>query len=194
MSETLPHLDKHEAQNSSEKSEKLLEAPEKHKQLTEGKEVDQRREAQEARQEIDSTAERADKRLENLEAEASSPEPTQSLNINRELKAITLKRELKHIQRELPRRQRVLSQIIHQPAIRRLSAATGSTLSRPSGLLGGGIVAFLGTTTYLYLTKHYGFVYNYFVFVLLFVGGFIVGLFLELLIYASSTSRRRAHK
>jgi len=43
-------------------------------------------------------------------------------------------------------------------------------------LLGGGILALLGTSSYLYLAKHIGFTYNYSVFLILFFGGFILGL------------------
>jgi hypothetical protein len=70
------------------------------------------------------------------------------------------------------------------------SEAAGRTVSRPSGLLGGGLVAFLGTTGYLYLARHIGFTYNYLVFLLLLAGGFILGVSLELLVHLATGSRR----
>lgn len=89
---------------------------------------------------------------------------------------------MRAIRRKLPTPQRALSQVIHQPVVRAVSEGAGRTVSRPSGLLGGGITAFTGTTLYLYLAHHIGFSYNYGVFVLLFAGGFILGLVIELLV------------
>ncbi len=90
---------------------------------------------------------------------------------------------------------RTLSKVIHQPVVRAVSEPAGKTVSRPSGLLGGGLVAFLGTSAYLYLAKSTGMAYSYFVFIGLFVGGFVVGVALELLIHAlSGRSKRSGHR
>ena len=124
------------------------------------------------------------------EAEAAKAEPESTL-ITPELKAATKNRQLKQVQRRLPGSSRALSKVIHQPAIRVISEAAGNTISRPSGLLGGGLIAFLGSAVYLYLTKHVGMPYNYFVFSLLFVGGFAVGLILELIVWTLTASHRR---
>ncbi len=110
----------------------------------------------------------------------------------RESKKTVGQRKLKEVQRQLPARDRRLSRIIHQPAIRAVSEVAGSTISRPSGLLGGGIVAFMGSAAYLYFTRYIGIPYNYFVFALLFIGGFALGLLLELLVWSLTASRRRA--
>ena len=129
--------------------------------------------------------------LHRLEAAETVAQEPQIGHVNRELKAITLRRELQQIRRKLPASQRALSQVIHQPAVRAISAAASNSVSRPSGLLGGGIVAFLGCTSYLYLAKHIGFSYNYFVFLLLFVAGFGVGLVLELAVWAVTRRHRQ---
>ena len=129
--------------------------------------------------------------LQRLEAAERAAQEPQMSHVNRELKAITLRRELQQIRRKLPAPQRALSQVIHQPAIRAVSAAASNSVSRPSGLLGGGIVAFLGCISYLYLAKHIGFSYNYFVFLLLFVAGFGVGLVLELAVWAVTRRHRQ---
>jgi len=152
---------------------------ERHQQLTEAR--------QEARQEAESD----DQTLDKLKAAETVPTPAEPQQINRELRKITLRRELQHIRRKLPTSQRVLSRVIHQPTVRVISQAAGKTVSRPSGLLGGGLVALLGTSAYLYLAEHFGFTYNYFVFLTLFVGGFIIGLALELLVYLATASRRK---
>lgn len=125
------------------------------------------------------------------EAEAAKAEPASTL-ITPALKAATKNRQLQQVRRQLPTADKALSKVIHQPAIRAVSEAAASTISRPSGLLGGGIVAFIGSAAYLYFTRHVGLPYNYFVFSLLFVGGFAIGLVLELIVWTLTASRRHA--
>jgi hypothetical protein len=144
-----------------------------------------------AEQSAESTA--AEKsRLERLEKAEKAAEPVHPALITHELKNVTLQRELQAIRRRLPAADRALSRVIHQPTIRMISEVAGQTVSRPSGLLGGSLVALLGTTGYLYLAKHMGFRYNYMVFLILFAGGFVLGLILELLVWAATRSRRHA--
>ena len=131
--------------------------------------------------------------LEQLKQAERAPEPVSTTNVNRELKQITLRRELKQIRRKLSAPQRALSQVIHQPIVRVTSEAVGKTLTRPSGMLGGGLVALSGTSIYLFLANHIGFSYNYGVFLALFAGGFVLGLLLELVVNLAFSSRRRSH-
>lgn len=175
--------EKHEAQ-------KALPTPEKAEPLRPG-ETDPVKSLKEARTSVAETTRQPQVNpLEALKAAEKSERPATPTQINRELKQITLRRELQNIRRKLPAPQRLLSKVIHQPAVRVVSETAGKTLSRPSGLLGGGLVAFLGTSGYLYLARHIGFAYNYLVFLLLLVGGFILGLALELLVYLATSSRR----
>jgi hypothetical protein len=147
-------------------------------------EADPTQQLETARQTIEQTTEQNNplERLAAAEKAADEPEPRM---ITRAEKKAAKQRQQLRIQRQLPAPKRALSQIIHQPAIRAISEAASTTVSRPSGLLGGGLVAFIGTSSYLYLAKHLGFTYNYLVFLLLFVGGFAIGLILELLVHAT---------
>lgn len=147
--------------------------------------------ASSARETIKHEAETQTNPLERLRATEAAANPAPATFINRELKAITLRRELGQIRRRLSPVERGFSRVIHQPAVRILSETTGKTLSRPSGLLGGGVAALIGTSIYLYLAKHVGFAYNYGVFLLLFVGGFGLGLLLELTVSLAVTRRRK---
>lgn len=149
--------------------------------------------AAEARQEISKAPEAKVSPLDRLKASEAGGQAAQPLNVNQELKAITVQRELTHIRRKLSAPQRTLSRIIHQPAMRVVSEVTGKTVSRPSGLLGGSLVAFLGTTSYLFFAKHYGYEYNYLIFLLLFAGGFILGLILELIVHWGTAAHRHSH-
>lgn len=185
---------KPERQANPAKAERLLPTPEQAEPLRKN-EKDPAKALIEARAKIQETtrAESASNPVEQLKAAEKAVQPAKPLHINRELKSITLHRELAAIRRKLNVPQRALSKVIHQPVISAVSEPLGKTLSRPSGLLGGGLVAFLGTSGYLLLAKRSGMPYSYFVFLALFAGGFVVGLVLELLVYAATSSRRHAN-
>ena len=187
MSEKLRHHEllpaaKHELLTAHTKHEK---APAVHKHNAHEK-------AQEARETIADTASRINP-LERFEDAEKASQPAPILNVNQELKQITLSHELQQIRRRLPKPQQALSKVIHQPIVRVASEFVGSTASRPSGILGGGLVALVGTSVYLYMAKHNGFSYNYTVFLILFVGGFLLGLILEFAVYSVALSRRKSN-
>ena len=136
----------------------------------------------EARQEVIKESASKEKLLHKLETEQKSEDEPANRPINKELLKITFNKEMRHIRRKLSSLDKVGSKVIHQPLVRSVSEVSSKTITRPSGLLGGGIVAFLGTGTYLYYTKHIGLKYNYMIFLVLLVAGFIIGLLLEALI------------
>jgi len=177
----------HEARSSIERHEALPTAAQAEKLRPE---KDPLLELQKARASVEQHVD-SDNPLQRLEAAEKAQQAPQPTHVNRELKAITLRRELQHIRRKLPATQRALSQVIHQPAVRAVSEVTGKSLSRPSGLLGGSLVALIGSSGYLYLAKHIGFSYNYFVFILLFIVGFGVGLLLELAVWTLTARHQR---
>lgn len=175
-----PHTPERRAHHPAERHESAHESPKKHhERLTEARESVQ----------AHAHENQAHERLHAAEMSAAPVETPQQ--INRDLQSVTRRQQLNRIQRRLSPVQRVLSKVIHQPAVRAVSEATGKTVSRPSGLLGGGLVAFLGTSTYLYLAKHIGFEYNYGIFLLLFAGGFAFGVLLEFIVHYSTSSRRK---
>lgn len=103
--------------------------------------------------------------------------------VSRELKREALQRTLTRVRKQLSAPSRTFSKVIHQPAVNAVSQVTGQTVARPSGLLGGSICAFLGSSIFLWMAKHYGFNYNYLLFFLLFIVGFAVGMVLELSLF-----------
>ncbi len=130
--------------------------------------------------------------MEKLETEQKAAQAVAPTRLSPEMLQINTRRLIARIQRQESKPQKVLSKVIHQPVIRAVSELAGKTVSRPSGLLGGGLVALLGTTSYLSLARHIGFTYNYGVFLVLFFGGFIVGVALELMVHMMTASRRHA--
>jgi hypothetical protein len=129
--------------------------------------------------------------VEAYQAQQAASEKVEPLPPSSSLKTTQSKQAIKRLQHRESAPSRALSKVIHQPAIRAVSETAGKTISRPSGLLGGGIVAFIGSSVYLYFTKHVGVPYNYFIFTLLFVGGFVFGLLLEFIVWSLTTARRR---
>ena len=194
MSEHIPsHESDQEALSNAGKQE-LLKQPEVSAEKLKQAKHEHSKAAHEARTAVAELArsETQPNPLEKLQAAENTPQAASPRNVNRELRQITLRRELQQIRRKLPAPQRVLSRVIHQPVVRVVSEGVGKTVNRPSGLLGGGLVALVGTSGYLYLAKHLGFEYNYGVFLVLFAAGFLVGLGLEFLVYLAMASRRRA--
>jgi len=194
MSETLSQSN-HELPNSPEQHEIHRDSPEhheKHHQKHEAGKAELKEQDEllnEARRELMNEAP-TENPIEELKAREEAEKPSEGQRINFELKQITLNRELAQIRHRLTAPDKTLSKVIHQPVVRAVSEATGKTISRPSGLLGGGIVALIGTSSYLYLARHFGFSYNYGVFLVLFVGGFGLGLVIEFLLHATSAKRR----
>lgn len=102
--------------------------------------------------------------------------------IDRTVKRKAYKKELKKVQSQLPAAQRSFSKIIHNKTVENISEVGAKTVARPSGILGGSLVALLGSTGVLLMSRHYGFEYNFFVFIALLIGGYFVGLILEMLL------------
>lgn len=100
----------------------------------------------------------------------------------KELKADAYKKTMNRVERKLSKPDRALSKVIHNKTVESVSEFGGKTFARPSGILGGGLFALIGSAFFLYMTKHYGFEYNYFIFFVLFVGGFFAGMLCELLV------------
>lgn len=142
-----------------------------------------------ARSAIEAQAER-DNPLDKLDASEKAAHEPAPQPVNRELKNITLGRELKQIRRQLKTPDRALSRVIHQPVVRAISETSAKTVARSSGLLGGAVTAFIGSTSYLWFARHIGLQYNYLLFLLFFVGGFILGLAIELAVWALTHNRR----
>ncbi len=98
----------------------------------------------------------------------------------KELKADAYKKSMRHVRKQLSKPDRALSKVIHNKTVESVSEVSGKTIARPSGILGGGVFALAGSAFLLYMSKNYGFEYNYFIFFVLFIGGFFAGMFCEL--------------
>jgi hypothetical protein len=108
----------------------------------------------------------------------------------KQIKEQAYQQTLRTAQRKLPKASRRFSKVIHNDVVNAVSEVGAKTVARPSGLLGGSMVAFFGSVVFLYYARHYGFRYNYLVLFILFVFGFVVGAFIELLVWAVYSRRR----
>jgi hypothetical protein len=118
-------------------------------------------------------------------------EPMDMGLIRQDLKDIAYKRTLTRIRKDLPLPGRVLSRVVHNPVVDAVSEVGAKTVARPSGLLAGGICAFIGSSLFLWIAKHYGYEYNFLLFAIFFLGGFALGLVIELFY---RLLRRLSHK
>jgi len=95
--------------------------------------------------------------------------------IRKDIKEIQFNRAMTRVRKKLSVPSRAFSRIVHVSAIDKSSEFIGKTVARPSGMLAGSLVAFIGTSILLWVTKYNGYEYNYLVVVILFVGGLIIG-------------------
>lgn len=119
---------------------------------------------------------------EMMPAESEGSQAPSPSYVNRELKDMSFRRTMKNTRKELRAPERLASKVIHQPVIEKVSDVASVTVARPSGILGGGLFALIGSFLLLWLTKKYGYEYNYLVFFMLFVGGFVLGMAAELVL------------
>ncbi len=100
--------------------------------------------------------------------------------ITKHLKKDAYKRVLKKTQSHLSAPERTFSKAIHNPTVDKVSDVASKTVARPSGILFGGIGAFVGSLVIFYVSKRSGFSYNYLLFLLVFIGCYFIGLIFEL--------------
>ena len=93
----------------------------------------------------------------------------------------TFNQTIRSVQRRLPAPQRAFSKVIHNPKIEVVSDAAGSTVARPSGLLFGGLFSLLSSIVVLILCRYYGYEYNFSIGLISFIGGYFLGLLIEVI-------------
>lgn len=130
---------------------------------------------EEAKEEATTTEE-----LVRQEEKAIKQSEDTNLFVNDDLKSLKYKRTLQAVRKDLKPTERVLSKVIHNQAVDAVSEVAGKTIARPSGFLVGSIFAFLGSSAFLWISKHYGYEYNFLMFAMFFAAGFILGLLVEL--------------
>lgn len=190
MSELEPQIPSAEretshVENSAEQKEKLQHLLEKAERAKNEYEGSQEKLGHAAKQEAITA-----KELKGKIAEKEQPKPHELL-ITQQTKELAYKKTIHRAQKHLSKTERTFSKVVHQPVVERASDLGAKTVARPFGLLVGGFCALLGSSFVLYMSKHYGFRYNFFVFLLFLGGGFIIGLLLEFLWNSTKKLGRR---
>lgn len=116
-------------------------------------------------------------------AEKSDADTTEVRWWSSELKSQTLDRTLSRVRRRLSKPERSFSKVVHQKSVEAVSDATGKTIARPSGILVGGICAFIGSLIAYLVARRVGGELSPSIGIVLFAGGFIIGIAGETLIY-----------
>lgn len=111
----------------------------------------------------------------------SSP-ASHSFGTHKALKAQSYKQTLASIRRHLSKPEKRLSKVIHGQRVEKVSNVGAQTIARPIGLATGGLCAFVGSVVVLYLSRRYGFTYNFSLFLILFAGGYLAGSLLEFIV------------
>ena len=132
---------------------------------------------------LEASAEDTAKPAAEIQVEQTDSAPRDGLTVlgtQKELKQQSYERKLQQVRSRLSKPEKTFSKVIHQSAVNTLSETSGKTLFRASGILGGAMAALAGSIVLLYMAKHYGFRYNYLAFFVLFVGGWLLGILIEL--------------
>lgn len=99
--------------------------------------------------------------------------------VNKELKEMAYSRTMVRVRKRLSAPSRAFSRAVHSKALDKPSELIGSTVARPSSMLSGAIFTFIGTSLLLWITRKYGYEYNYLAIMFLFVGGAVIGVTAE---------------
>lgn len=111
---------------------------------------------------------------------------------SKELSLQNFDRTLASVRRRLSPPERQLSKVIHKPVVEKTSDALGKTVARPSGILFGGIFSFVFSLGAYLLARYLGGELRYSIFAVSFIGGYLFGLFVELIWRVIRMRRRTA--
>ena len=102
--------------------------------------------------------------------------------ITKRIKKQQYKQTLGEVQSQLPKAERRFSKVIHQPAIEAISEFSSKTIARPKPIIGGALIALVGSLSVLLIARHVGFSVPNSIFIILFVGGYLLAVIVELFI------------
>lgn len=142
---------------------------------------------EEARQAVEAHTDRAKK-----PAHAPEEQTTSAGWWSKELGSQTFEKTLSSVRRKLNPAEKQFSRIIHNQAVEKTSDLAAKTVARPTGILFGGIFAFLGSSAAYLLARHLGGELRLGIFAATFLGGYLAGLLVELAIRAVRIKRHKA--
>lgn len=149
-----------------------------------GEAAERKLSAEKEKREADLSAEKGNQE----KAENKSPQSrTKRVYTKKESKQ-AFKREIKNVQKQLPRASRAFSKVVHNTAVEKTSNAVGKTIFRPSALLGGSIIGLLAGATVYIVARYYGYGMPSWMLPSLLIAGTLLGLFAEFILTRFSHS------
>ena len=130
-------------------------------------------------EQLRSSAEQHAKQIEAHAHHAEKEPSSHPIHAGKREKNIAYDRTLTRIRKKLSVPSRAFSKVVHNKAIDAASEVVGNSVARPSGMLGGAVVAFVGTSALLWITRRLGYEYNYLMVIILFGIGMAAGLAFE---------------
>lgn len=94
-------------------------------------------------------------------------------------KNMTYKSVMHRVDKQLPTYQRAFSKVIRNETVDKTSVIVGETVARPSAIIGASALAFFGLLFFTFFAKRIGFELPGSIFVLLVIGGWVLGIAFE---------------
>jgi len=107
---------------------------------------------------------------------SGSRSATKKIRTNKKQKKDSFKKQIGHVQADLPVVSRSFSKIIHNPFIEKTSDIAGATIARPNALLSGSIFSFALTLAVYWIAKDIGYTLSGFETILAFAIGWTLGI------------------
>lgn len=169
--ESISDAESKEVRKQLEKmAEKLRNEAEK-----ESKSHERKRDAIEARKSAENEAISGKEKAPSASEKKRQREP-----VHKHVKKQTYKATMRRVESKLPAYQRTFSRVINNDTVDKVSNVAGRTVARPSAILGGGVIAFLGLGIVTLVANSQGFPVNSgAVFISLLLIGWAVGLIVE---------------
>jgi hypothetical protein len=118
---------------------------------------------------------------ESLDINHEAIEPQQPHHyVTKQIKSETYKSTLKQVQKHLSPTEVWFSKFIHQPKIESISEIGAKIIARPTAIISGGLFALITSIIIIAVARHIGFTITPIIFIVLFAGGYILGVVLEL--------------
>lgn len=112
------------------------------------------------------------------ETESDTQQPTTV--VDRYLVNHLTNKTIQDTQAKLKPIEKSFSKVINQPIIDKSSEILDQTIFRSSGIMGGSVLAFVGSLLYLLFVNYTGINYNFELFFVFLISGFVLGITIEL--------------
>lgn len=133
---------------------------------------------------LESARRTASEEANEIKAEKSNSDnqkQNEKLQITKLDKMYSYKLTMSKVQSSLPNSGRRFSKLIHNPVMEKASESLEKTIARPSGILGGGLLATIGLLAMVIFAKRNGFELSGSELIVLLVVGWFLGLMIELI-------------